>query len=101
MQIQLEILGLDQGFGEIGRVFEDHDVGQNIAVADEVFGHGGLVAHHHAVAAHPAGFDVRRLDGENVAVPFTGGESHPGVGSVGGRMRRGRPSRWFETATRC
>ncbi len=56
-------------------------------MADEMFGERGHVAFGEAVAAQPAHLDVRGGDGEDVAFPFTGGETHPGVGRVVGRMR--------------
>ncbi len=87
VDVEGEVFGLDQGFGQVDGVGHDADVRQAIAVADEVFGQRGHVAFGKAVAAHPAHLDVGGGDGEDVAFPFAGGETHPGVGRVVGRMR--------------
>src|ERR1019366_5904717 len=73
-------------FGQVDGVGNDADVGEAVAVADEVFGERRHVAFGEAVAAQPAHLDVGGRDGEDVAFPFAGGETHPGVGRVVGRV---------------
>ena len=86
VDVEDEVVGLDEGFGQVDGVGDDADVGEAVAVADEVFGERGHVAFGEAVAAEPAHLDVGRRDGEDVAFPFSGGETHPGVGGVVGRV---------------
>ena len=85
--VQLKILGLDQRFGGVDRIGDHAHVGENVAVPDEVLDHGGQVALHQPVAPDEALLDVGGLDGQDVALPLAGGESHEGVRSVFGRMR--------------
>ena len=62
-------------------------IGHDVAVADEVLDHGGVLAVGDAVAPDPLRLDVRGVDGQDVAVPLAGREPHPGVRRVFRRMR--------------
>src|ERR1700688_2997711 len=56
-----------------------------VAMPDKMLGERGLIAFGQSVAPDPALLDMSGGDGEDVAIPLPGGESHPGVR----RIRRG------------
>ena len=62
-------------------------VRQQIAVPDVVLDNGGQVTAGKTAAPIELLLDVRGPDGQNVAVPLSGGESHEGVRRIVGRMR--------------
>ena len=73
--------------GEINRIRYHRHEGQAIRMTDEMLDDGGAVAPRNAVAANPAFFEVRRVDRQNVAVPFAGREAHRRVQCVVRRVR--------------
>lgn len=81
--IQVPVFGADERLGEIDGILHGRDDGEEIAVADEIFGKRGLVAAREPVAAEPALFQIRGGDLELVAFPFPDGETVPGLGGVG------------------
>ena len=82
-----KIGGADERLGQVVRIVDDHHHGQMVAVPEQMFGSGGVLAARDPIAADPAFLEMRGGDGQHVAVPFAGRESLPGVGGVGGRMR--------------
>src|ERR1700688_2560909 len=58
-----------------------------VAMTDEMLGERDPVARRNPVAPVPALFDVSGVHSEDVALPLAGGETHPGVRGVVGRMR--------------
>src|SRR5580700_5215048 len=57
-----------------------------VAMPDEVLDESSLVAFWQSVAADPALLNMGSGDGQDVAVPFARGKSHPGVCRIGRRV---------------
>src|ERR1700691_6413041 len=70
--VQEPVLGADERLGEVDGILHDGNDGEEIAVANVVFGEGGFVAAREAVAAEPAFFQMGGGDFELVALPFAG-----------------------------
>src|SRR5262249_9025417 len=71
---------------QINRVGPDDEMREDVAVADEVLDRRGLLAVGHAVPPNPFLLDVRGVDGQDVAVPFTRRKSLPRVRRPFSRM---------------
>ena len=82
-----ELFARDVGFGQVHGVRDHVDVRQDVAVPYPVLHDRRQVAARDAAAAIELFLDVRRLDGEDVAVPLTGREAHVRVRHVCRRMR--------------
>ena len=84
---QVEILALNQRFGEVNRIAGDADVRQVVAMPDEMLHQSRLIAFRQPIPSNPTLLDVRRIYSQDIAFPFAGGETHPGVRGVFGGMR--------------
>ena len=76
-----------KGSVKIDGIGSHGDVSDAVAVPDEMLHQTWLDRSGHAIALDPAAFQVRRVDGQDVAFVLAGGKSHPSVLRVGGRMR--------------
>src|SRR5688572_24390943 len=77
--VEGEVLTLDQRLGKVDRIVGDADVRPDVPVAHPMLDGGGFVTGRKVLAAVPALLDVRRDDGQHVALPDAGRETHPRV----------------------
>ncbi len=87
MQVEHEIGAANERLRQIHRVIHHGHDHEMILVPDPMFGDRRAVAAGNAVAPDPADLQMRGGDGQDVAVPFPGRESLPGVRSILGWMR--------------
>ena len=90
MRIERPVRRAYKRFSEIHRIVDDRDERERLAVPDEVFGEHRLIAARDAVAPNPSHLQVRRRDGEHVALPLARRKPLPRVRGVSGGC--GRPS---------
>ena len=84
---QDEFLGVDKRLAEIDRIGNDHHMREQIAMPDVMLDDCAQVAARRAAAPIEFFFDVGCGDGQNVAVPLSGGEAHERVRRILRRMR--------------
>ena len=60
---------------------------KTVAMPEQMFGDGGILTARDSIAPDPAFLQMRGGDGQNVAIPLSGGKSLPGVRGFSRRMR--------------